>query len=192
MKKTILSAIVALIAIIAPVAIAAQEVRTFTSNITGFTTLITTDTKLAKNDIEAVVLMTDNQQFLITALPFQPSKCTENDIAAAINTLADNAGLNLKTASDIDINNKNLEGGIFIQKNANNVDVALGALNVKGGDLAFYVTILAGPKYANVLNPILQSLDFNPDAVNGKTAKKPAAKTATTKKPVAKKKAAKK
>lgn len=187
MNKTITCALIALITLITSVATHAQDGRIFTSNVTGFTTLITTDTKLAKNDIEAIILMTDNQEFLITALPFQPSKCSDNDIAAAINTLADNAGINVETASDFEINNKNLEGTVFIQKTENKSDAALGVLKAKQGDLAFYVTIIASANYANILNPVLKSLDFNPDAI-----KTPASKKATTKKTSPKKRTGKK
>lgn len=191
MKKTILCALVALISLVA----SAQEAKQFVSEVTGFTCIMPASGVVIKNDFEAIVLATQDQEFCITAIPFQPSKTKEADIAGAINTLAQGVEVDLKKAKDVDIKTTNLEGALFSQTKANKTRGCVGVLNVKDGDLAFYVSIVCSAKHIAIMEPLFKSLDFYAAAIGKKPTAKAQAKApakAATAQPKAKKAATKK
>lgn len=191
MKKTILCALVALISLVA----SAQEAKQFVSEVTGFTCIMPASGVVIKNDFEAIVLATQDQEFCITAIPFQPSKTKEADIAGAINTLAQGVEVDLKKAKDVDIKTTNLEGALFSQTKANKTRGCVGVLNVKDGDLAFYVSIVCSAKHIGIMEPLFKSLDFYAAAIGKKPTAKAQAKApakAATAQPKAKKAATKK
>lgn len=191
MKKTILCALVALISLVA----SAQEAKQFVSEVTGFTCIMPASGVVIKNDFEAIVLATQDQEFCITAIPFQPSKTKEADIAGAINTLAQGVEIDLKKAKDVDIKTTNLEGALFSQTKANKTRGCVGVLNVKDGDLAFYVSIVCSAKHIAIMEPLFKSLDFYAAAIGKKPTVKAQAKApakAATAQPKAKKAATKK
>lgn len=191
MKKFILSALVAIVTLVA----SAQEAKQFVNEVTGFTCIMPASGVVIKNDYEAIVLATQDQEFCITAIPFQPSKASEADIAGAINTLAQGVEVDLKKAKDIDIKTTNLEGALFSQTKANKNRGCVGVLNVKDGDLAFYVSIACSAKHSAIMEPLFKSLNFYAAAIGKKPTVKAQTKTpakAATTQPKAKKPAAKK
>jgi len=163
MKKYILCALVALIAGIMPAT--AQDVTSFSSSVTGFSCIIPQNATVMKNDVEAIVIQTPDQEYVITAIPFQPSQSTDESNAVALKTLAESANIDLETASDVDITNKTMEGGVFFQNLENGAVSVVGAMAVKGADLAFYMAIVFSPNYASLLETTLSNIEFDPDAV---------------------------
>lgn len=165
MKKTILCAIVALVAFIAPTSALAQEVSYFKSDVTGFTCIVPDDANVMKNDLEAIILMTENQEFTVSVVPFDPTQTDDATRATALKTLAENANLNFDTAIDVDLNNTNLEGAVFIQQFENGGCSCVAAMKAKAGNLAFFVVVVASPNYVGMVDSILKSIDFDPDAI---------------------------
>lgn len=159
MKKTILCALVAFISLVAN----AQSL--FTSEVTGFTCITPENAVVIKNDNDAAIIATPDEGFVISAIPFQPSITSEEDVTNSIKTLAESVDIDLETAIDVDLNNNLLEGGIFIQAGDDHSGACVGVMKVKGGDLAYYITISCEAQYEDIMDSLLKSLDFNPDAV---------------------------
>lgn len=163
MKKSILCALVALFVGLIPAA--AQEIKTVSSNVTGFSCVVPENATFLKNDYEAVIIATPDQEFLVSAVPFQPSKSTDEENAQALKTLADSANMDLDKALEMDLSSETMSGGVFMQTMDNGAVSCVGIMKVDEGDLAFHVAIVISPNYTSIGDAVLKSLEFDADAV---------------------------
>lgn len=163
MKKSILFALVALI--VSAIPASAIDVKSVSSNITGFSCVVPEDAAFMKNDYEAVILATADQEFLVSAVPFQPSKLTDEENYTALKALVDNANIDLEQALEVNLTNELMSGGVFMQTMENGAFSCVGIMKVDEGDLAFYVAVILSPNYTSIGDTVLKSLDFDPDAV---------------------------
>lgn len=163
MKKTILCALVALIAGIVPAV--AQELKVLSSSHNGFSCKVPDNATFMQNDDSAVIITTPDQEFLVSAVPFNVSESSDEDNAQALKLLADNAQVDLDAALAIELENENMTGGVFIQTKDNGSASCVGIMQVTGTELAYYIAVVVSPNYADVCDAVLKSLDFDPDAV---------------------------
>lgn len=166
MKKTILCTIVALVAAICSVHSSAQELKVLTSNVSGFSCSVPQQTNATQDNEEAVIYMTPDQEFLVTAIPIDGEQATEEVIATILNTMADAADMDLTKAETIDLDSKTISGMVMVQKKEESNSIsAVGLIGTTEGDQGFFITIVMGANYIGCFDTVLHSIHYDGTAV---------------------------
>lgn len=158
MKKFILSALVAVLGIIAPTTASAQEPAVYTSEEHGIAIPVPENSKVDE-DKDGLVISTPDDEFVFSLVPFHFKDASEDDITEAFMELAKAAKLDLEHAEEHDIKSETLDGTYKMSElgdGATCVGVTGSAETGKG----FLITITASEKYMGYILVSLEHLNL--------------------------------
>lgn len=163
MKKILFVMLMAIVSL--TTAIAQDEGVRFTSKETGITFRVPSNCKLIQDDVQAIIIQTPDKQYTITAEPFNVEKATQDEITAHMRERSVAAGMDLTKLDKIDNTTTNVtliaQGYDF----PNGAAAVVGVAVVNQTELAFYITVVAGPDYTDMAATTLATIDFDPDAI---------------------------
>lgn len=163
MKKILFTALMAL-ATLTTVFAQGKELL-FTSTATGITFHVPANVKEVQDDIEAVILQTPDQGYIITAEAFDVESTSEAEITNHLITMAEAAGMDDDKAEEI----SNETDMITLMGMAADYDnggaAVVGVAIVNGTSLGYYITVVVGPRYVDYGVSSILTIGFNPDAV---------------------------
>lgn len=142
-----------------------DDVLQFTSTATGLSFVVPANIKEKQDDVEAIVLVTPDNMFTVTAVPFDISTVEDGNMEASILTLAKAAKIDLTESESIEGETETVHFYAESADYANGGGAAVGIANVKGTDLSFFITVVASKDYIPFAIAALKSLSFNPDAI---------------------------
>lgn len=163
MKKAILGVVMALVASLIPATVSAQDMVQYSSN-TGFSCLVPATASEVPAD-GAVAVVTPDQEFTVTAIPVEGDALNEEIITGIMKTMADAAEMDLAKAEPIDLENKTIEGTLYMQVKENGMVAAVGLVGLSEGNQAFFITLVASPNYVKAVDAVLKSMEYNGEAV---------------------------
>lgn len=165
MKKILFAVLFALMTLCTAFAAEQDNELQFTSNVTGITFRVPANCKVLQDDIEAAILQTPDQQYTISAEAFNVEKATQDEIAEHMREMGTAAGMDFEKTEKFDNTTKyvTLLGTSYDYDNGAAAVVAVAIVNET--ELAFYITVVAGPDYVDYAVNSLVSIDFDPDAV---------------------------
>lgn len=163
MKKILFVVLMALVSL--TTVFAQNEGVKFTSKETGITFRVPENCKILQDDVQAVILQTPDQQYTITAEAFNVEKATQDEITEHMHDMAVAAGMDLNKLDKIDntTTNVTLIGQGYDYPNG--AAAVVGVAVVNQTELAFYITVVAGPDYTDMAATTLVTIDFDPDAL---------------------------
>ncbi len=158
MKKMIICALVALVAGIMPAM--AFELARYNDPATGLTLLVP-DNVAQDVDDGTYTFTTPDEEFVLTLVAFRPSEMTDDENFEAIKMLAASAKIDVSTAESIELDNVNMEGGVFFVNLGEGMS-AVGVMESKSKDVdvAFYVALVCGEQYIEAVPDILKNIDL--------------------------------
>lgn len=163
MKKILFTALLALVTLTA--AFAQDNELLFTSTATGITFHVPANTQELQDDIEAVVLQTPDEEYVITAEAFDISATAQDDITAHLIEMAEAAKIDLEAADEVEHEGDLVALNGLAADYDNGGAAAVGVATVKGTKLGFFITVVASQKYVDYAVSSLLTISFNPDAV---------------------------
>ncbi len=165
MKKIIFAALLALVTFTTAFAAPKGKELLFTSTATGITFHVPANTKEIQDDIEAVILKTPDDEYVITAEAFDVESTSEDAMTAHLVEMAQAAGLDGDSAESIE-NETDMIALTGMAADFDNGGAAVvGIVNVKGTELGYYVTVVCSPKYVDFAVSSLLTISFDPDAI---------------------------
>lgn len=178
MKKTILCAIVALVTAIVPAVAGAVDMKHVGSKVSGFSCQVPSTATVMSDNKEGVTYFTPDNHFMLSAMPVEGDRLTNDVINTVITALADAADLNFEKCDTVDFKNDTMEGVIYIQTKGNSQKVAVGLVGVKEGNQGYFITTIAQNDCLEAFDAVLNSITYDGSIVE---TKKAAAKKGATK-----------
>lgn len=162
MKKILFAVLFALTAL---TAFAGGNNVRFASKVTGITLLMPNNCKVVNDDIEALILQTPDKMYTFTAEAFNVEEATEDDIANHMLEMGNAAGMKLDETDDIENTTEWITFKGLSYDFDNGAAAVVGVAIVNATELAFYITIVAGPDFVDQAVESIVSIDFDPDVV---------------------------
>lgn len=165
MKRLLLSAVFALMALSTLFAASMGKELLYTSSTTGICFHVPANIEELQDDIEAVILQTPDEEFIITAEAFNITEVSEDEISEHIVTMAKAARIDLDNSQSIENKTEliTLMGEAIDYPNGG--AAAVGVAIVNGTALGYYITVVASAKYVDYAISSLRTISFDPDAV---------------------------
>ena len=137
----------------------------FTSKTNGITFLVPANCKLIQDEIEAVVLQTPDKLYTITAEAFNVEEASQDDISNHLLQMGQAAGMDLGEADKINNTTEWVTFSGLSYDFENDAAAIVGVAVVNDTELAYYITLVAGPSYVDQAATSIVTIDFDPDAV---------------------------
>lgn len=165
MKKFIFAALFVLVSLTTAFAGSKEKELLFTSVTTGITFHVPANVKEVQDKIEAVILKTPDDEYVITAEAFDAASASEEEMTAHLAEMAKAAGMDIDKAESIENETKMIALNGLAVDFENGGAAVVGIVNVKDTELGYYVTVVASPKYVDYAVSSLLTIGFDPDAV---------------------------
>lgn len=163
MKKILFSALLALVTLTSVFAKGKELLYTSTS--TGISFHVPANVEELQDDIEAVILQTPDEGYIITAEAFDLEEASEADITNHLAKMAKAARINADEAEEISNETELITLMGLAADYANGGAAAVGVAMVNGTGLGYYITVVAAAKYVDYAVSSLLTIGFDPDAV---------------------------
>lgn len=137
----------------------------YTSTATGLSFIVPSNSLEQQDKVDGVIIVTEDEMFQVTAIPFNVKKESKETIAESILTLAEAAKIDLNKSERVEGDNELVSYSAECADYGNGGGALVGVANVKGTELGYFITIVASADYVEYAGAVLKSLTFDPDAV---------------------------
>lgn len=172
MKKLFLCALVALVAFIMPSAASAQTVKPtmYECKELGVSFLAPSNVNLKLDEGNCLMAMSADEMFVLSLVPFDLNKCSDEDLANLWARMAEAARLDLERSTDEKISTETIWGSYKIgYRTSGKGRTSVGFAKKIGTDSSFLVTILA---FTDEYDQYIESTLKNFNALKSKKKKK--------------------
>ncbi len=155
MKRFIISMVVVLMSIAGAYA---QDPVVYTSKKLAISVVVPDNSKVTKEDKDGLVIMTPDNLFALSIVPFDMKNASEDDVAEAFAILGKAAKLDTKNLEDVEYSSDTIEG-VYKLSALGDGATCVGVAGVEKTGEGFLVTVTAGEAYLGYIEVSLKNFN---------------------------------
>jgi len=159
MKKSIVCAIVALVALMMPALAKAQKPVNHECKRFGVSLIVPDNAEVTASDDDVYMLATPDGRFYVNLLNFNMEENSDEDIAKAWRKLTNAAKIDFDSSDELKLDTRTISGTYKIDRVGDDASACVGFTFVKGTYNSFIVTLSAGDEYSRFLYGTLKSFN---------------------------------